>query len=131
MRGLHGSADGPPLRPTAPGLIGRAAAQRRAHSCHATITATRGLGFRMLRRIALVPSSQNIDLGEVTRTAAALQTQVLRDLRPLWKCQASVAAYASLADVPIGYWPILVTDDVGGPGSAGMHLDQFGNPYCI
>jgi hypothetical protein len=85
----------------------------------------------MLREIALVPSSRNIPLADVTRTAAALQKQVLRDLRPLWKCRASVSAYASLSDVPRGTWPILLADDGAGPGAAGMHLDRNGNPYCI
>ncbi|MFI5016720.1 MAG: hypothetical protein ACHQHK_02120 [Dongiales bacterium] len=85
----------------------------------------------MLRQIALVSTTRDAPLPEVAQTAAALQTQVSRDLGQFWGAQACVSAFGSLSDIPIGYWPIVVSDTMPEPGAAGMHLDRHGNPYCL
>jgi hypothetical protein len=84
----------------------------------------------LLENIALVPEPQDlVSMSDVTRTAAALQKQVLRDAEPLWGVQATVDAFASLDDVPTGYWPVILTDHVD--AGAGVHLDDEGQPYAL
>ncbi len=49
---------------------------------------------------------------------------------PIWEVNATVAAFARLEDVPIGYWPVVVTTrDLG--GQDGTHLDTDGSPYAL
>jgi hypothetical protein len=85
----------------------------------------------MLRHIALVAKTRHVSLAEVARVAAALQKQVARDAGPIWGLQASISAFAGLGDVPIGYWPILVMDDIHDSGAAGIHLDKHGRPFVL
>ena len=70
----------------------------------------------MLRQIALVSTTRDAPLSEVAQTAAALQTQVSRDLGQFWGAQACVSAFGSLSDIPLGYWPIVVSDTMPEPG---------------
>ena len=85
----------------------------------------------MLRQIALVSATPKVPLSEVVRTGAAFQRQVSRDLGPLWRVKACVSAFPSLREIPVGYWPIVVADEIPEPGAAGMHLDRHGSPYCL
>jgi hypothetical protein len=85
----------------------------------------------MLRHIALVARTKHVSLAEATRVAAALQKQVARDAGPIWALQASISAFATLKDVPIGYWPVLIMDDIHHPGAAGIHLDKYGRPFAL
>ena len=67
----------------------------------------------LLRHVALVPDDNigsRLSSSDITRVAAALQKQMARDFGPLWDVRATVDAFASLDDVPLGYWPILVGD---------------------
>jgi hypothetical protein len=83
----------------------------------------------LTRHIALVSETSAVKLKDLLRVAAALQKQVMRDLFPMWQIQATVNAFASLDDVPLGYWPLIVVDDV--PNAAGIHLDEDGQPYAL
>lgn len=85
----------------------------------------------LLRQIALVPEAESINLGEVSKVAAALQKQAIRDVGPIWDIQATVDTFATLEDVPIGYWPIVVMDDINTPGAAGVHEDKDGQPFAL
>jgi hypothetical protein len=85
----------------------------------------------MLRHIALVARTAHVALAEAAKVAAALQKQVARDAGPIWGMQASISAFAGLGDVPIGYWPILVMDDIHESGGAGIHLDKHGRPFVL
>ena len=85
----------------------------------------------MLHHLALVSETNTLEFSELTRVSAALQKQVLRDLRPIWEISATVDAFASLEDVPTGYWPIIVRDDIGIAGAAGIHLDNDGQPFAL
>lgn len=85
----------------------------------------------MHTQLALVSETKALGVSELTRVSAALQKQVLRDLAPIWGFNASVDAFADLEDVPTGYWPVVVRDDIGFPGAAGIHLDQDGQPFAL
>src|SRR5947209_5558695 len=70
-----------------------------------------------------------LKLSQVTKVAAALQKQVTRDFSPIWGVTATVDAFASLDDVPLGYWPILVGSE--GQGGGGVHLTHDNQPYAL
>jgi hypothetical protein len=83
-----------------------------------------------LVQVALVSESKNVAFGELARVSAALQKQALRDLGPIWDVQATVDAFENLEDVPLGYWPITVMDDIPF-NAAGIHLDRDGQPFAL
>ena len=86
----------------------------------------------LLRHVALVPDDNigdQLSSSDVTRVAAALQKQVARDFGPVWDVKATVDAFATLDDVPLGYWPILVGQE--GQGGGGVHLDDNNQPYAL
>ena len=64
--------------------------------------------MQFVAHLALVSESAAVGLPEVTRVSAALQKQVTRDLGQFWDMQGTVDAFASLEDVPPGYWPVIV-----------------------
>jgi len=84
-----------------------------------------------IRQLALVSESKSIDLAEITRVAAALDKQGTRDFAPIWEVNSSIHAFERLEDVPLGYWPMIVQDDIGFEGAAGIHLDKDGQPYAL
>src|SRR4051794_13512970 len=81
--------------------------------------------------VALVSEVKDHDPADVARVTAALQRQAIRDFRKVWKIEATVDAFPTLEDVPVGYWPILVQEDINTPGAAGVHLDKDGQPFAL
>src|SRR5262249_27155959 len=66
---------------------------------------------RLVRQLALVSDTSGVSFSDLTRTSAALQKQVTRDFGPVWGVRATVDAFETLEDIPLGYWPIIVRDD--------------------
>ncbi|MER7179601.1 hypothetical protein ABT404_08965 [Streptomyces hyaluromycini] len=85
----------------------------------------------LIHNLALVSQTQHITPSQLTRVAAALQKQALRDFAPIWNIHATVDAFDTLHDVPPGYWPMIVKDDIQQPGAAGVHLDHNGQPLSL
>lgn len=85
----------------------------------------------LLRQVALVSESRRIDPSDLTKVSAALQKQATRDLVQFWDIKATVDAFHRLEDVPIGYWRIVIMDDINEPGAAGIHLDRNGQPFAL
>jgi hypothetical protein len=85
----------------------------------------------LLRHVALVSETQSISFSELGRVSAALQKQAIRDLGPVWNIQSTVDAFGRLEDVPVGTWPIIIEDDIGTPGAAGVHEDKDGQPFAL
>lgn len=83
-----------------------------------------------LQQMALVSESDQVSSGDVMKVAAALQKQASRDIAPIWECSATVDAFEALEDVPIGYWPMIVKDDIG-YNAAGIHLDKDNQPFAL
>src|SRR3954469_20866773 len=81
--------------------------------------------------VAIVSEVQAHDPSDVARVTAALQRQAIRDFRPIWEVEATVDSFPVLEDVPLGYWPMMVRDDIGTPGAAGIHLDDDGQPFAL
>jgi hypothetical protein len=85
----------------------------------------------LVNHIALVSLSKNITSSELAQTSAALQKQVLRDLGPIWGISASVDAFPDLKSVPLGYWPVIITENLTDPSSEGYHNDHHNQPYAL
>jgi len=83
----------------------------------------------LVRHVALVVEKSTVKHTEVSRVAAALQKQVTRDFAPIWEVKATVDPFVRLEDVPLGYWPVIVMDNV--QGAAGYHDDQDGQPFAL
>ena len=67
----------------------------------------------LVTHIALVPDSPDaVDSNELARVSAAIQRQVMRDFGPRWNVTATVDAFPRLEEVPLGYWPVILTRGV-------------------
>jgi len=86
---------------------------------------------RLVKYVALVSESQQVPFSEVAKIAAALQKQVTRDFGLIWDIDATIDAYEKLEDVSPGCWPIIIRDDIGVAGAAGIHMDEDGQPYAL
>jgi hypothetical protein len=83
-----------------------------------------------VHHIALVSESTSVKAADLTRTAAAIQNQVTQDFGPVWRRSATVDAFTTLDDVPLDYWPMVVSDTI--PYQAeGIHLDNKYGPYAL
>ncbi|WP_078621782.1 hypothetical protein [Streptomyces sp. NRRL S-244] len=84
-------------------------------------------------QLALVCESENVTSSEFSRVVAALQTQAIRDFRPVWNITATVDAFQQLEDVPVGSWPIIIQDVLEEKyrGCAGVHADKQGQPFAL
>ena len=79
--------------------------------------------------IALTADGVTIDSSQLTKVAAALSKQVLRDFGPIWTVNATIDAFLKLEDVPVDYWPVIVQKDV--QGALGYHEDETGQPFAV
>ncbi|HEY6582287.1 MAG TPA: hypothetical protein VIZ60_14310, partial [Rubrobacter sp.] len=64
---------------------------------------------------ALVSDTDTVSAREITRGAAALDKQVTRDFGPRWGVLATVDPVFSIEDIPVGYWPIVLRDNINAP----------------
>jgi hypothetical protein len=85
----------------------------------------------LTRHLALVSESKRVGIGDVMRVAAALQKQAIRDLARIWEVSATVDAFERLEHVPVGYWPMIIRDDIKQQGAAGIHLDRNRQPFAL
>lgn len=85
----------------------------------------------LIRQVALVSETNQITPSDLSRVCAALQKQVTRDFSPIWEMSATVDAFVKLEDVPVGYWPIIVMDDINVSGAAGVHEDKNAQPFAL
>ena len=85
----------------------------------------------LVTEIALVSETDRITASQLARVAAALQKQAIRDFAPVWNVDATVDGFAVLDDVPLGYWPIVVRDDIEASGASGVHRDDNGQPFAL
>lgn len=85
----------------------------------------------LTRHVALVADTKNISASELTKVGAALSKQASRDFGHIWNIRCNVHAFAKLEDVPLGYWPVIIRDDIMEPGAAGFHSDDNGAPFAL
>jgi hypothetical protein len=85
----------------------------------------------MLLHSALVSLTREVSLGQLAPVSAAIQKQISRDFGPIWNIDATVDAFENLTDVPVGYWHVLLQDEL--PNSAaGLHKrDDNKQPFAL
>ena len=85
----------------------------------------------MLIHIALVSLTTEVTLAQLAPVSAAIQKQISRDFGPIWSAQATVDAFDKLEDVPVGYWHVLLQDELPN-GAAGLHKrDDNKQPFAL
>lgn len=85
-------------------------------------------------QVALVPyEAESVPASLLTRVAAVLNTQVIRDVAPLWGVSAVVSPFVALEHVPPGYMPlVLVSEDADFRlSSQGFHFVTAGHPGAL
>jgi hypothetical protein len=83
-------------------------------------------------KIALIDKTAKavIPFSQLTRVAAALNTQANRDLAHHWPLTATVTAMLPSATVPVGVWPIYIVDQLSA-GEGGYHwVTATNQPYA-
>jgi hypothetical protein len=80
-------------------------------------------------RVGLVDTTGALDPSLVQAVAAALNTQVTRDLPQFWTVQATVEYLPHAHKVPAGVWPVRLVTHLP-PGEGGFHLDKHNQPYA-
>lgn len=85
----------------------------------------------LVSHIALISQTARISFGQLAIASAALQKQVTRDFSPIWSIEADLAPFQKLEDAPLGYWKIIIRDDI--PFDAqGIHLNRAnGQPFAL
>ena len=84
-----------------------------------------------MRQIQLVLASAKVPKSDFFKVSAALQKQAARDLAPIWGIAATVDPCTSLEEIEIGYWPVIIVDDLTLPQAAGVHEDDSGQPFAL
>jgi hypothetical protein len=85
----------------------------------------------MLLHIALVSITKEVALAHLAPVSAAIQKQISRDFGPMWNVEATIDAFDKLEDVPIGYWHVLLQDELPN-GAAGLHKrDDNKQPFAL
>jgi len=81
--------------------------------------------------IAVVSQTKNVPLAQLVKAAAAIQKQVTRDMRQDWQVEATVDAFDQLSDVPLGYWAVIIRDQIKFQAQ-GIHLNnKNGQPFAL
>lgn len=81
--------------------------------------------------MALVVEGDQPSFSDLARAGAALKKQVTRDFGPIWSIDATVDAFATLDDVPLGYWPVIIKADIQNDNALGYHVDKNGQPFAL
>ena len=81
-------------------------------------------------QLALVSEDSRIDASDLARVSAAVQKQLTRDLAPIWDVAATMDHFPKLEDVPVDYWPIVISDKFT-IKSLGIHLSLDGQPFAL
>lgn len=85
----------------------------------------------LTKNLALISQSNQVTADQLQEVAAALQKQVTRDLAPVWNISATISVFASLRSLPVGYWPIIIKDDINQPGAGGFHSKKHNQPFAL
>ena len=80
-------------------------------------------------QIGLTDTTGSVDAATLASVAAAINTQVTRDLPQFWTVQASVQVLTDPASVPAGVWPVQIVAQLD-DNAGGYHLADNNQPYA-
>lgn len=83
----------------------------------------------MPETIVLIDKTGSVPADQLAKAAAAINTQISRDVVRFWSVAAGVQAVHDGDPVPVGAWPVSIVP-VLSPGEGGFHLDRHGQPYA-
>jgi hypothetical protein len=72
----------------------------------------------------------HIERGAIAGAAAAVQRQPTRDVGPLWNVNATIDVFPTLDEVPIGYFPVIMSTEFTFP-SLGVQLARDGQSFAL
>jgi hypothetical protein len=78
--------------------------------------------------IALIDKTGTINAAGLATVAAAINTQVNRDLAQYWPVLATVSAIPEANGVPPGTWPVFIVPSIKDAG--GFHLSKHNQPFA-
>jgi hypothetical protein len=85
----------------------------------------------MLFHFALVSLTTEVSLAQLAPVSAAIQKQISRDFGPIWNVEATVDVFEKLEDVPLGYWYVLLQEELPND-AAGLHKrDDNKQPFAL
>lgn len=87
-----------------------------------------------VNQIALVSLTDQLTASDLSKTASALQKQIIRDIGPIWNINATIDSFPDLNSVPTGYWIINIVEPetITDPRFEGFHLSDTNNqPYAL
>lgn len=83
-------------------------------------------------KLALLSKSAHISYGELTKTASAVETQIIRDFSSHWNVTATMTAFSDEKLIPKDYFKFYIVDTIDVNGALGYHSnDRNGNPYSV
>lgn len=87
----------------------------------------------LTNHVAIVPYEVYVPGEQLLHVTAALQTQVIRDVGPLWGVSCVVSAFQDLEQVPPGYLPVVIVAEsrIEDYDQYGFHLTAGGQPIAI
>jgi len=85
----------------------------------------------LTKNLALISQSNSVTVDQLQEVAAALQKQVTRDLAPVWNISATISVFSNLRSLPVGYWPIIIKDNINQPGAGGFHSKKHNQPFAL
>lgn len=80
-------------------------------------------------RVGLVDMTGTIDPALMAQVAAALNTQVTRDLPQYWNVNATVTYLPHKDEIPQGVWPVQIVKTLP-PDEGGFHFTKHNQPYA-
>jgi hypothetical protein len=82
----------------------------------------------LARQVGLIDQSGTVAPGTLAAVAAAISTQVVRDLSQFWPVNATVQALPADSGVPPGCIPAYIVSNLTA-GTAGVHLSDNNQPF--
>jgi hypothetical protein len=85
----------------------------------------------LTKNIALVSKSRSVSASSLQEVSAALQKQITRDLGPVWGIHATIDVFSTIKSIPVGYWPIIIRDNIHQQGAGGFHSTRHNQPFAL
>jgi hypothetical protein len=85
----------------------------------------------LTRHVALISTSDAVSASALQPVSAAIQLQVTRDFGPLWGVEATIDSFSTLDDVPLGYWQVVIKEQIDDPDALGYHTTDHNQPYAL
>lgn len=87
--------------------------------------------MKIENHIGVVSQTKKLTMSDLGDICAAIDEQLALDVYPIWGRRTHITAFKTVKDIPKGYWPALIMDDIHEPGAAGFHTDKNNQPQIF